>query len=84
MVRNGSSDVTLRGIEVAWVSGWGVTVESGTTGVTVLGCHVHDVGSGAVQMGLEGVPPRPAHNAPRMSQAVSGRALLAALERWAW
>ena len=49
MVRSGSSDVQFRGVEIAWVSGWAATVESGTTGVTFEGCHVHDVGSGAIR-----------------------------------
>lgn len=49
MVRSGSSDVQFRGVEIAWVSGWAATVESGTTGVVFEGCHVHDVGSGAIR-----------------------------------
>ena len=47
MIRNASQFVTFEGVEIAWVSGWGATVESGASSIAFEGCYIHDVGAGA-------------------------------------
>jgi hypothetical protein len=54
MVRAASSDVSFVGVELAFTSGWGATVESGAERVAFEGCHVHDVGIGGVRAGSTG------------------------------